>query len=127
MYNNEVLEVFMNSPYNGSLKGATVSSALKSKDHGDAVKLYIKINELQIIEDIKYKSFGGVPISYATSKLCELVLGKTLIQAQKVNEKKLLEFLGLLPQESHYVAELCTKALADCIKKYFAKVNIKED
>lgn len=126
MYNKEVLEVFLNSSYAGHLKGATVSSTLKSKEFGDVVKFYLKINDYQKIEEMSFKAFGGVPITYTASKVCELFSGISVLQAQKITEDSILKATINLPRGYDYVANLCYLTVADALDKYFKKMQREE-
>ena len=59
MYNNKVMEAFTNPTNAGSLRGANGIGKVGNAKCGDIMKIYLKINDDGIIEDAKFKTFGG--------------------------------------------------------------------
>ena len=125
MYNTELLNAFTSSPYAGDLKGATASATVKSKKFGDIVKISLKINENLIIEQAKYKSFGGVITSVCASAVCELVTNSNLVLAQQITSEDIINHVGTLNDDQKYLASLPVIALMEAIKKFLRKYNKK--
>ena len=123
MYSEKILETFINSENVGDLKGSTVNVAVKSKKYGDVIKIYLKIGSSLIIENAKFKAFGGVITSVTASKLCDMVKGKTLESAQRITSEEVLKEVGRVPEEKQYVGALATLALYEAIKKYLKRVK----
>ena len=59
---------------------------------GDIIKLYLKIKD-DVIEDIKFKTFGCGAAIATSSMVTELVKGKTLDEALQISNKTVAEAL----------------------------------
>lgn len=121
MYNEKLLEIFMNTQNAGKLKGASATATVKSKKFGDVVKISIKINENLKVEQATYKAFGGIATSVCASVICDLVQDKSLVAAQKITSDHILQKVTDIPEEKKYCASLVVIALLEAIKKYLKK------
>ena len=84
---------------------------------GDQMKMYIKVNDDRII-DVRWKTYGCASAIASTSALSELVKGKTLDEALKIDAKAIDDYLGNLPKHKFHCSVLGHEALAEAIKKY---------
>ena len=82
--------------------------------------IYLKIKD-NIIEDIKFQTYGCAVAIASTSVLTELVKGKTLEQAKEISNKKIREILGDMPVHKHHCTILAEQALKSAIKNYEKK------
>ena len=65
---------------------------------GDVMKLQIKVNpKTQVIEDVKFKTFGGLSAIASSSLATEKVKGKTLAEAAEIKNSEIVEELSLPP------------------------------
>ncbi len=78
---------------------------------GDVMKLQIRVNELGIIEDAKFKTYGCGSAIASSSLLTEWVKGKTLEQAGQIKNTQIAEELALPPVKIH-----CSVLAEDAIK-----------
>lgn len=78
---------------------------------GDVMKLQIKVNDVGIIEDAKFKTYGCGSAIASSSLLTEWVKGKTLHEAQKIKNSDIAEELALPPVKIH-----CSVLAEDAIK-----------
>ena len=81
MYNEKVMKIFQNPEHMGDLKGANAIGQVGNMSCGDIMKIYLKINENEIIEDATFKTFGCVAAIVSSSIACGLVIGKTIDEA----------------------------------------------
>lgn len=123
MYNANVLDTFINNTNAGNVKKASTWSVVKSKDYGDVVRISLRINDNLIIEDAKYKAFGGVHAAVYSSALCDLIIGKNLVLAQQVTSDDVVAAAGKLPTEKQNIASLPVIALMLAIKKFSKKMK----
>lgn len=126
MYSEKVLKRFIDDPNAGDLKGANAYSTVKSKKFGDIIKISLKINENLIIEDARYKAFGGVASSVYSSAVCDLVKGKNIILIQNLTSDDVIKYVGKFPEEKQPIASLAVIALNEAIKKYIKKYRLNQ-
>ena len=69
---------------------------------GDIMRIYLDIDENQVIRDVKFKTFGCGAAVATSSMATELVKGKTIYEAMQVTNKAVCEALdGLPPVKIH--------------------------
>ena len=63
---------------------------------GDVMKIYLKINpQSEVIEDIKFETFGCAAAIATSSMVTELAKGRTLQNALKITNKEVADELGI--------------------------------
>jgi nitrogen fixation NifU-like protein len=121
-YSEEVLDHFKNPRNPGRIEDADVTAKVGSAACGDMVQLYMKVDpDTEVIEDIKFESFGCAANIASTSVTTQLAKGKTLEEAKSVSFKDVVEELGGLPKNKVHCAHLATSGLKAAIMKYEAK------
>jgi nitrogen fixation NifU-like protein len=78
---------------------------------GDVMKLQIKVNDLGIITDAKFKTYGCGSAIASSSLITELVKGMTLDQAGAIKNSFIAQELALPPVKIH-----CSILAEDAIK-----------
>ena len=86
---------------------------------GDVMRLQIKVNSENVIEDAKFKTYGCGSAIASSSLLTEWVKGKTLDEASQIKNTDIVEELELPPVKIH-----CSVLAEDAIKA--AINNLKE-
>jgi len=123
-YTEKVLDHFKNPRNPGRIEDADVTAKVGSAACGDMVQLYMKVDpDTEVIEDIKFESFGCAANIASTSVTTELAKGKTLEEAKGVHFKDVVEELGGLPKHKVHCAQLATSGLKAAIMKYEAKMG----
>lgn len=120
-YTEKVIDHFMNPRNVGEMKDADVSSTVGSVACGDMIKIFLKIDESDRIENISFLSYGCASNIATTSVMTELVKGKTLEEAKKLSFKEIVEELGGLPAIKYHCAVLSIAGLRIAIAKYEVK------
>ena len=87
---------------------------------GDIMKLFIKIDG-DVIEDVKFQTFGCGSAIATSSMVTEMVMGKTLEEAESVTNKAVAEALDGLPPQKMHCSNLAADALHAAIKDYREK------
>ena len=121
MYNEKVMDYFSNPRNVGDIPDANGIGTVGNPVCGDIMKIYIKVKD-NIIEDIKFKTFGCGAAIATSSMVTEIVKGKTIEEALKVDNKQVAEALGGLPPVKMHCSNLAADALNEAIKNY--KKNI---
>lgn len=118
MYSKEVMEHFQSPRNMGKLDGAQAVGSVGNPVCGDMMKIYLKISDKGIIEDIGFETLGCVAAIATSSMITELAKGKTLEEAEKIEFKDVEKALGSLPPIKLHCADLSVQALRKAIKEY---------
>jgi nitrogen fixation protein NifU and related proteins len=124
-YTDKVMFHFMNPCNLGEIKNPDVEVIEGNLRCGDQIQLHLKIKN-NIIEDIKFKSFGCASNIATASIVTDLAKGKTLDEAKKITWKEVSEKLGGLPKIKEHCSVLAVQTLKKAIKEYENKKELKE-
>ena len=122
-YNDNVMDHFSNPRNVGTIEGASGVGTVGNARCGDIMKVYLEI-EGDIIQDAKFKTFGCGAAVATSSVATEMVIGKTISEALKVTNKKVLEALGGLPKAKVHCSVLAEEALHAALWDYAQKNNL---
>ena len=88
---------------------------------GDVMKLDLKVNpDTDVIEDVKFKTYGCGSAIASSTMFVEMLKGKTLEQAKQIKDKEIAEALELPPIKLHcsvLAEETIQKAVSDWEEK----------
>lgn len=118
MYTQKVMEHFMNPRNVGVIEDANAIGEVGNVSCGDIMKMYLKIDENEVIEDVKFKTFGCGSAIASSSIATEMVKGKTVKEALKLTNKQVLDALGGLPAVKIHCSVLAEQALKAAILDY---------
>jgi NifU-like protein involved in Fe-S cluster formation/metal-sulfur cluster biosynthetic enzyme len=121
-YSEKVLEHFRNPHNVGNMENPDGKGLEGSPACGDMVAVYIKVNpETNVIEDIKFESYGCASNIATASVITDLARGKTLDEAKKITWKLASEELGGLPPTKAHCSVLAVEGLRAAIRDYEEK------
>lgn len=118
MYNEKVMEHFQNPRNVGEIEEPDGVGEVGNMSCGDIMRITLKIDENEVIEDIKFKTFGCAAAIATTSMVTELVKGKTIDEALQVSNKDVADELGGLPKEKLHCSNLAADAIHKAINNY---------
>ncbi len=121
MYNEKVVEIFTNPKNVGEIKDANAIGQVGNPACGDIMKLYLKINDKGIIEDAKFQTFGCAAAIVSSSVATEMIKGKTVEEALKLENQEILDYLGGLPAHKIHCSVLAKEAIESAIDNYNKK------
>ncbi|HHW44530.1 Fe-S cluster assembly scaffold protein NifU [Desulfofundulus thermobenzoicus] len=120
MYSEKVMDHFANPRNVGEIADADGVGQVGNPVCGDIMKIYIKVKD-NVIEDIKFKTFGCGAAIATSSMVTEMVKGKTLDEAMKISNKQVAEALDGLPPQKMHCSNLAADALHAAIEDYRSK------
>ena len=125
-YSKEVLEHFEKPRNIGSLdsRSKSVGTALVgAPECGDVMKLQIEVDENEKIIDAKFKTFGCGSAIASSSLATEWVKGKSIDEANTIQNVDIVEELSLPPVKIH-CSVLAEDAIKGAINDYRKKNGI---
>jgi nitrogen fixation NifU-like protein len=124
-YSEKVMDHFMNPRNVGVIEDADAIGEVGNPRCGDIMRMYLKIKD-NVIEDIKFQTFGCGAAVATSSMVTELVKGKTLEEALKVTKMDVADALGGLPPIKMHCSNLAEEAIKLAIEDYRKKNEKKE-
>lgn len=120
MYSEKVMDHFSNPRNVGEIEDANAVGQVGNPQCGDIMKIYMKINdETQIIEDVKFKTFGCGAAIATSSMATELVKGKSVDEALALTNQAVAEALDGLPPIKMHCSNLAEEAVHAAITNYY--------
>ncbi len=126
MYTEKVMDHFMNPRNVGEIENADGIGEVGNVKCGDIMRIYIKVKD-DIIEDVKFKTFGCGSAIAASSVATELIMGQTIEAALQLTNKQVVDALGGLPPVKVHCSVLAEQALKAAIYDYAQKNNLHYD
>jgi nitrogen fixation NifU-like protein len=126
MYSEKVMDHFYNPRNVGVIENADGVGKVGNPVCGDMMELFIKVKD-EVIDDIKFRTFGCGAAIATSSMVTELVKGKTLEEALKITNQTVAEALGGLPKVKMHCSVLGEEALDAAIYDYLTKNNLRPD
>ena len=126
LYSEKVMDHFMNPRNVGTIENASGVGEVGNAKCGDIMKIYLKI-ENNIIEDVKFETFGCGSAIASSSMATEMIMGKSIHEALELTNKAVAEALDGLPAHKMHCSVLAEEAIKTALKDYFDKNNIPYD
>ena len=121
MYTEKVMDHFSNPRNVGEIEDANGVGEVGNAKCGDIMKMYLKIDENEIITDVKFKTFGCGAAIATSSMATELVIGMTIQEAMQVTNKAVMEALDGLPPVKVHCSLLAEEAIHAALWDYAEK------
>ena len=94
MYTEKVMDHFMHPRNVGEIDNASGVGTVGNAKCGDIMRIFLDIDENQIVRDAKFKTFGCGAAIATSSMATEMIIGKTVQEALEVTNKAVMEALG---------------------------------
>ena len=117
MYSEKVMDHFEHPRNVGEIENASGMGTVGNAKCGDIMRIYLDIDENQVIQDVKFKTFGCGAAVATSSMATEMVKGKT-VQA-------VMEALDGLPPVKVHCSLLAEEAIHAALWDYAQKNHIE--
>lgn len=128
-YTEKVIETFQSPKNMGEITDADAVGKVGNPVCGDLMWMFLKIEKNKdgkdYIKDVKVKTFGCVAAIATSSAMTELIMGKTIEEAEKIKKDDIVKMLGGLPKEKIHCSLLATEAFTDAMKNWREKKQEK--
>ncbi|MDR3552335.1 MAG: Fe-S cluster assembly scaffold protein NifU [Clostridia bacterium] len=124
LYSQKVMDHFSNPRNVGEITDADGVGEVGNPRCGDIMKMYLKINDAGIIEDVKFKTFGCGAAVATSSIATELIKGKSIDDALKLTNQAVVEALDGLPPVKLHCSVLAEQAVKSALADYYRRKGI---
>ena len=118
MYSEKVMKLFEHPKNTGEIRGASGIGTVGNAACGDIMKIYLKIDENEVITDAKFKTFGCAAAIVSSDVAIDLIKGKSVDEALKVTNQDVLNVLGEMPSNKIHCSVLAQEAIEEAVKDY---------
>lgn len=123
-YSEKVMDHFKNPRNVGEIENASGVGTVGNAKCGDIMRIYLDIDDNEVIRDVKFKTFGCGAAVATSSIATEMIMGKTVQEALKLTNKAVQEALGGLPPVKVHCSLLAEEAVHAALWDYAQKKGI---
>ena len=117
LYSDKVMDHFEHPRNVGVIEDADGVGEVGNPLCGDIMKMYLKIED-DIIQDVKFETFGCGSAIASSSMATELIKGKPVSEAMQLTNKAVAEALDGLPDYKMHCADLAEEAIQAALDDY---------
>ena len=117
LYSDKVMDHFRNPRNVGVIEDANGVGEVGNAKCGDIMKMYLKIED-DIIQDVKFETFGCGSAIASSSMATELIKGKPVSEAMQLTNKAVAEALDGLPDYTMHCSVLAEEAIQAALDDY---------
>ena len=117
LYSDKVMDHFRNPRNVGVLEDANGIGEVGNAKCGDIMKMYLKIED-DIIEDVKFETFGCGSAIASSSMATEMIKGRPVEEAATLSNKAVAEALDGLPDYKMHCSVLAEEAIKAALEDY---------
>lgn len=116
-YAEPAINYFLEKKYMGHIPDASQVSE-KIGSCGDIMKIYIKVNDSDIIQDVRYEITGCAGAVSAAMAVVDLIKGQPIDKALTINDGDVFKRLENIPEKKHHCIQLAVKTMHQGIEDY---------
>lgn len=127
LYSEKVMDHFRNPRNVGVLEDANGIGEVGNPTCGDIMRIYLKVGDNQIIDDVRFETFGCGSAIATSSMATELIKGKSLDEALQLSNRTVTEALDGLPAHKIHCSVLAEQAIKKAAQDYYERSGIAYD
>ena len=124
LYSEKVMDHFRNPRNGGVLEDANGIGEVGNAKCGDIMKMYLKIED-DIVQDVKFETFGCGSAIASSSMATELIKGKPVSEVRQLTNKAVAEALDGLPDYKMHCSVLAEEAIQSALEDYQKRTGRK--
>lgn len=117
LYTDKVMDHFEHPRNVGVIEDADGVGEVGNPVCGDIMKMYLKIED-DIIQDVKFETFGCGSAIASSSMATELIKGKPVGEVMQLTNKAVAEALDGLPAYKMHCSVLAEEAIRSALEDY---------
>ena len=117
LYSEKVMDHFLHPRNVGVIEDANAIGEVGNAKCGDIMKMYLKIKD-DIVEDVKFETFGCGSAIASSSMATEMIKGKPLSEVRTLTNKAVTEALDGLPAHKIHCSVLAEEAIKSALEDY---------
>ncbi|MEI3245929.1 MAG: Fe-S cluster assembly scaffold protein NifU [Lachnospiraceae bacterium] len=121
LYSEKVMDHFQHPRNVGKIDDADGIGEVGNAKCGDIMRMYIKVDENEIITDVKFNTFGCGSAIATSSMATEMIKGKSIKEALKLSNKAVVEALDGLPTHKIHCSVLAEEAVKAAVEDYYKR------
>ena len=121
LYSEKVMDHFRNPRNVGKIEDADGIGEVGNPVCGDIMKMYIKVNDDDVITDVKFNTFGCGSAIATSSMATEMIKGKSVTEALQLTNKAVVEALDGLPTHKIHCSVLAEEAVKAAVIDFYKK------
>lgn len=124
LYSEKVMDHFTNPRNVGKIDNADGVGEVGNARCGDIMKIYLKVNDSGVIDDVKFNTFGCASAIASSSMATEMIKGQPVSKALELTNKAVVEALDGLPPVKLHCSVLAEEAVKAAVKDYYDRKGI---
>ena len=124
LYSEKVMDHFQHPRNVGKIEDADGVGEVCNAKCGDIMKMYIKVDENEIITDVKFNTFGCGSAIATSSMATEMIKGKSIKEALAISNKAVVEALDGLPTNKIHCSVLAEEAVKAAVEDYYKRKGL---
>ena len=122
-YSDKVMDHFANPRNTGRIENPSGQGTVGNPTCGDLMTIYIDVDDNDVIQDIKFETFGCGAAIATSSMITEMAVGMPIEDALKISRNDVADELDGLPPVKMHCSNLAADALRAAIDDYKQKIQ----